>query len=65
VAENRTLGMFSVRTVDEKVLAACGLYEAQQLHAAFPHLVVAGRDLVDPDRPGGQLCSGMIRNLEL
>jgi hypothetical protein len=49
-AENRTFRVLSVRIPDEQVRAACGQSEIPRLHAAFPHLMGARRDLVGTDR---------------
>ena len=54
--------MLLVRTVDVEVRAARDLSEISQLYAAFPHLVVAGCDLMGTDRLEGRLCPNPIHS---
>jgi hypothetical protein len=61
MAENLIFIVFLLRTVDEQVRTDRTLREISQLHAVFPHLVMAGCYLVGTDRPEGRLCPIPLR----
>jgi hypothetical protein len=63
VAEKRTFGVLSVRTIDEEVRTVCAYPRSRNLMQR-PHCVVTGSDLMVTEYGSeGRLCPDLIHKL--